>query len=49
MIASSNNLSFQLKTGDDIINNVWSCQRPLPADYKVTLQPESTLNCRGSG
>ncbi|MEO3741407.1 cellulose biosynthesis cyclic di-GMP-binding regulatory protein BcsB [Enterobacter sp. AG5470] len=47
MIASSNNLSFQLKTGDDIINNVWSCQRPLPADYKVTLQPESTLNYQG--
>ncbi|SKC16869.1 cellulose synthase subunit [Kosakonia radicincitans] len=47
MVASSNNLSFQLKTGDDIINNVWSCQRPLPADYKVTLQPESSLNYQG--
>ncbi|WP_373963211.1 cellulose biosynthesis cyclic di-GMP-binding regulatory protein BcsB [Kosakonia sacchari] len=47
MIASSNNLSFQLKTGDDIINNVWSCQRALPADYNVTLQPESSLNYQG--
>lgn len=47
MIASSNNLSFQLKTGDDIINNVWSCQRALPAGYKVTLQPESALNYQG--
>ncbi|MGY5955571.1 cellulose biosynthesis cyclic di-GMP-binding regulatory protein BcsB [Kosakonia sp. BK9b] len=47
MIASSNNLSFQLKTGDDIINNAWSCQRTLPADYKVTLQPESSLNYQG--
>lgn len=47
MIASSNNLSFQLKTGDDIINDIWSCQRALPADYKVTLQPESSLNYQG--
>lgn len=47
MVASSNNLSFQLKTGDDIINNAWSCQRALPADYKVTLQPESSLNYEG--
>lgn len=47
MVASSNNLSFQLKTGDDIINNVWSCQRALPADYKVTLQADSSLNYQG--
>nr|WP_318383908.1 cellulose biosynthesis cyclic di-GMP-binding regulatory protein BcsB [uncultured Enterobacter sp.] len=47
MITSTNNLSFQLKTGDDIINNTWSCQRSLPADYQVTLLPESTLSYQG--
>lgn len=47
MITSTNNLSFQLKTGDDIINNTWSCQRALPADYQVTLMPESVLNYQG--
>lgn len=47
MVASGNNLSFQLKTSDDIINNAWSCQRTLPEDYRVTLTPESTLNYQG--
>lgn len=47
MIASGNNLGFQLKTSDDIINNAWSCQRTLPEDYRVTLTPESTLNYQG--
>jgi len=47
MVASSNNLSFQLKTSDDIINNAWSCQRTLPDDYRVTLTPASTLNYQG--
>lgn len=47
MIASGNNLSFQLKTSDDIINNGWSCQRTLPEDYRVTLTPTSTLNYQG--
>lgn len=47
MIASNNNLSFQLKTGNDIINNTWSCQRALPGNYQVTLQPESVLNYNG--
>ncbi|WP_231889174.1 cellulose biosynthesis cyclic di-GMP-binding regulatory protein BcsB [Mangrovibacter phragmitis] len=47
MIASHNNLSFQLKTGDDIINDTWSCQRELPANYRVTLMPSSALNYQG--
>jgi hypothetical protein len=47
MVASANNLSFQLKTSDDIINNAWSCQRTLPDDYRVTLTPTSTLNYQG--
>lgn len=47
MVASGNNLSFQLKTSDDIINNAWSCQRTLPDDYRITLTPASTLNYQG--
>lgn len=47
MVASGNNLSFQLKTSDDIINNAWSCQRTLPDDYRVTLTPASSLNYQG--
>lgn len=47
MIATRNNLSVQLKTGDEIINDAWSCQRALPADYSVTLKAASALNYEG--
>lgn len=47
MIATRNNLSVQLKTGDEMINTARECQRALPAEYSVTLKAASALNYEG--
>ncbi|MFS2221809.1 cellulose biosynthesis cyclic di-GMP-binding regulatory protein BcsB [Pantoea sp. B65] len=47
MIASKNNLSFQLRSSDDLINNDWSCQQPSATQGNITLQSSSAIELTG--
>lgn len=47
LLASKNNLNFQVISNDDIINNEWTCQRPDLKNLMIKIAPSSSMTMKG--